>query len=364
MVGALAFGCSKQPTPPTTSTAPSKTVSASDSASTPSASSVAVQPTNCGAGHHLTVHFYDVGQALAALVDLPDGRHILVDTGDSPKRPGCGASLAHRPTSISSTSSEPTFTALPSTCSGSRISTPTTSAGRPRFWRRSRSARTSTTGATSVSPRFDERTVLPRSTALRSRVVDPEHPERSDRRLRRDDRADTSAAHGRPRAATIANDCSIGLRIDFCSSSVLFTGDAEHDEEAMLDPRGRVTLLQVAHHGSETSTTPGFLAKIHPSYAVISAGKPGDGMNADYCHPRAIIVKRLTTLTGGPGSKTLKSFDGIRCANATASDWVDSPDERPPLGDRARRRRRALDDGRRDVREGVAAVSPAATVLR
>jgi hypothetical protein len=52
------------------------------------------------------------------------------------------------------------------------------------------------------------------------------------------------------------NDCSIGLRIDFCSSSVLFMGDAEHDEEARLDPHGHVGVLQVAHHGSETSIRP------------------------------------------------------------------------------------------------------------
>ena len=64
-----------------------------------------------------------------------------------------------------------------------------------------------------------------------------------------------------PSCSHNANDCSIALRIDFCSSSVLFTGDAEHDEEAQLDPHGHVTLLQVAHHGSETSTTPGFLSK-------------------------------------------------------------------------------------------------------
>ena len=38
----------------------------------------------------MTVHFYDVGQALAVLVELPDGRHVLVDTGDEPHRPGCG----------------------------------------------------------------------------------------------------------------------------------------------------------------------------------------------------------------------------------------------------------------------------------
>ena len=69
----------------------------------------------------------------------------------------------------------------------------------------------------------------------------------------------------------------------------------------------------------------GVLAKLRPSYAVISAGKPTDGMDATYCHPRAIIAKRLTTLMGGPGSKTLYAFDGNRCAGSLPSDWVDIP---------------------------------------
>lgn len=39
----------------------------------------------------LKVHFFDVAQALAVLVELPGGETILVDTGESPTRPGCGA---------------------------------------------------------------------------------------------------------------------------------------------------------------------------------------------------------------------------------------------------------------------------------
>ncbi len=49
----------------------------------------------CGRGRRMQIHFYDVGQGLAALVDLPDGRHILVDAGDRPRQqhaPGAGAS--------------------------------------------------------------------------------------------------------------------------------------------------------------------------------------------------------------------------------------------------------------------------------
>jgi competence protein ComEC len=122
--------------------------------------------------------------------------------------------------------------------------------------------------------------------------------------------------------ASDANECSIALRIDFGASSVLFTGDAEHDEEQDLDPRGPVTLLQVGHHGSDTSSTPVFLMRAHPRYAVLSAGAPGEGLNREYCHPRAIIVRRLSRLLGGPASSTLDAFDGDRCDHARPGDWV------------------------------------------
>jgi competence protein ComEC len=61
------------------------------------------------------------------------------------------------------------------------------------------------------------------------------------------------------------NDCSIPLRIDYCASSVLFTGDAHAPLEATLET-GPVTLLQVAHHGSNTSTSAPFLARVTPKY--------------------------------------------------------------------------------------------------
>ncbi len=122
-----------------------------------------------------------------------------------------------------------------------------------------------------------------------------------------------------------ANECSIGLRIDYGASSVLLPGDAEHAEERLLDIGGPVTLLQVAHHGSDTSTSPALLAMTHPRYAVISAGRPGEGLNREYCHPRALIVQRLTRVLGGAGGKTIDAFDGDRCDRATAADWIAVP---------------------------------------
>jgi hypothetical protein len=75
------------------------------------------------------------------------------------------------------------------------------------------------------------------------------------------------------------NLCSIALRISDCASSVLFTGDAEALEEADLAIDAPVTLLQVGHHGSKTSSSPALLGRAKPKYAVISVGKPGEGTN-------------------------------------------------------------------------------------
>ena len=83
-----------------------------------------------------------------------------------------------------------------------------------------------------------------------------------------------------------------------------------------------MTLLQVGHHGSETSTSPAFLARTARAYAVISAGKPDEGLNHEYCLPRALVVRRLTQVLGGAGTRHLVAFDGARCDRATPSDWL------------------------------------------
>ncbi|GAI22954.1 unnamed protein product, partial [marine sediment metagenome] len=48
------------------------------------------------------------------------------------------------------------------------------------------------------------------------------------------------------------------------------------------------TVLKVAHHGSDTSTTPEFLAVVNPRLAVISAGKDNP-----FGHPSEGVLERL-----------------------------------------------------------------------
>src|SRR5688572_15689689 len=93
---ALLMACGSRAAPPPTSPAPlpSAATEASETRE-PSASMLsATAPVSNGAvcgGDPLRVTFYNAGQGLAALVTLPTGEHILVDTGESSKRAGCGA---------------------------------------------------------------------------------------------------------------------------------------------------------------------------------------------------------------------------------------------------------------------------------
>src|SRR4029077_17188543 len=58
--------------------------------------------------------------------------------------------------------------------------------------------------------------------------------------------------------------------------AMLLTGDAQSEAEARLLSHGRGDLradvLKVGHHGSAYSSTPEFLAAVHPRFAIISCG--------------------------------------------------------------------------------------------
>lgn len=88
---------------------------------------------------------------------------------------------------------------------------------------------------------------------------------------------------------TDANE-SMVLLIQYGDTTFLFTGDIEHNMENRLcdkyDDDFRVTLLKVAHHGSDTSTSIRFLRMVQPTYAIISAGPK-------YGHPSEQTISRL-----------------------------------------------------------------------
>ncbi len=88
------------------------------------------------------------------------------------------------------------------------------------------------------------------------------------------------------------NDASLVLRLDFGRSSALLTGDLEADGEALLLSRmSPVTLLKVGHHGSRTSSTEPFVRALQPRVALVSSGHP-----SPFNHPHPVVVERFRRL--------------------------------------------------------------------
>lgn len=79
------------------------------------------------------------------------------------------------------------------------------------------------------------------------------------------------------------NDYSAVLLLTYNDCRFLFMGDAEKEAEDGILLSGydiHADVIKIGHHGSETSSTRGFIQKVNPRYAVISCGKGNS-----YGHP-------------------------------------------------------------------------------
>ena len=88
------------------------------------------------------------------------------------------------------------------------------------------------------------------------------------------------------------NNASVVAKITYGNVSFLFTGDAETSSESeMLEQNAaklNADILKVGHHGSSTSSSVKFLAAVSPEVAVVSVG-----LYNEYGHPHAEVVSRL-----------------------------------------------------------------------
>jgi competence protein ComEC len=76
-------------------------------------------------------------------------------------------------------------------------------------------------------------------------------------------------------------------------------------------------VLKVAHHGSKTSTTAGFLQRVSPSYAVISAGAENR-----YGHPHPQVIARLSEQPGLAGIYQTAQQGSIEFISDGQRFWV------------------------------------------
>ncbi|MEM9188224.1 MAG: DNA internalization-related competence protein ComEC/Rec2 [Myxococcota bacterium] len=231
----------------------------------------------------LRVTFADVGQGDAAIVDLPNGKLMLIDAGGALRSgpdPGADTLLPllrarrrHRVDIAVVTHAHPDHylgfeaivRALPV---GELWDSEQATVERPgesydRFRRRLR--------AEGVTVRTPDELCTPRregATTLRVLWPCPSYD-----------------------AGYDANDNSLVLRLDHDGIGWLFVGDIEEPAERALLGQElplRADVLKVAHHGSRTSSGQAFLDAVRPHIAVISAGQGNR-----YRHPHPEIDQRL-----------------------------------------------------------------------
>ena len=88
----------------------------------------------------------------------------------------------------------------------------------------------------------------------------------------------------------------VALRLENDNISFFFTGDIRQEREwTLIRQRADLasTVLKVAHHGSDTSTTAEFLAAVNPQVAVISTGADNK-----FGHPGDEVLGRLAQVSG------------------------------------------------------------------
>jgi len=87
------------------------------------------------------------------------------------------------------------------------------------------------------------------------------------------------------------NNYSVSMTVSYGAISFLFTGDAEAEAENEMLEMGHnlsAQVLRVGHHGSRTSTTQRFFDAVSPLVAVISVGA-----NNQFGHPHREVMNRL-----------------------------------------------------------------------
>jgi competence protein ComEC len=129
----------------------------------------------------------------------------------------------------------------------------------------------------------------------------------------------TQASYDIPRLKD--NNRSCVLKIDSVGGSTLLTADIEARDESWLlanEPNLLpATLLVAPHHGSRTSSTPDFIAAVHPAITVFTVG-----YRNRYGHPRGDVVARYANQGGQLMRSDSNGAVEVRFAAGHAPDLV------------------------------------------
>ncbi len=116
------------------------------------------------------------------------------------------------------------------------------------------------------------------------------------------------------------NDNSIAFILQYRSFRMLFTGDAGVAAEQRFLGEGidlASNVLKVGHHGSAYSSSPAFIAAIHPRYALISVGR-----HNLFGHPAPSTLARLSSFGARSYRTDLDGAFSIETDGLSLSDSV------------------------------------------
>lgn len=226
----------------------------------------------------LTTHFIDVGQGDSTLLQLPDGRNILIDTGT---KGGADAVIRYLQSLDVTTIDYLILTHMHDDHMG---------------------------GAAKVMKAFSTGKIYLPKVAKKHVPVAKYYTEFLDaaedqgKTLSRG-QADVTVVEGdglrvelfAPLSEEYANqnNYSIGVKVTYGKNSLLFFGDAEELAEKEVLQSGfdlSADLYHVSHHGSSTSSSEAFLDAVSPRYAVISCGKDNS-----YGHPDSGVLHAMNS---------------------------------------------------------------------
>jgi competence protein ComEC len=236
----------------------------------------------------LRATFVDVGQGDAAIVDLPDGRVMLIDGGGNPQGGQDPGTRALLPLLAARRRAHLDFVVLshphPDHYGGLAAAIDALPIGE--LWDNGQSAAEADFVPTSAAALA----LTERARARGAKVFGPSELCGPARQLGAASVSVIAPCPGYDPGFD-ANDNSLVLRLDYAGRSLLFSGDIEgHAEQKLLERSAqlRADVFKVPHHGSRTSSSEALLQAVKPQLAVISAGAWNP-----FGHPHPEVLERL-----------------------------------------------------------------------
>lgn len=253
------------------------------------------------AGHEMRVHFIDVGQGDSIFIESPNGKTMLVDGGVK----GAGQKVVSYLKELGVNKLDIVVATHPDADHIGGLIPVLNSIDIGQFY---------DSGKVHTSQTFEEMLTL-----IDTKNIPYNVPKTGDS-IAFDDDINVKVLNANEHA-TDNNDASIVLKVTYGNVSFLLTADAGIAlEKEMMQNDVKATILKAGHHGSNTSSSPEFIQKVHPEVTIL-----GYGEGNKYGHPHAEVVERLQAIgskiyaTAEAGT-VIVSTDGVNY-DVNSKEW-------------------------------------------